>query len=264
MRGILRMIPSSYGGNYSPLTDAWIVATSESDTTIISALRTFEEGLVLNSFVARLLAVYPFVGGNSTKHAFNFMDTANFQLTYFGGITHNANGFNPNGSTGYAKTGIIPSANMNGVTNSFGFYSRTSIAQFSVDIGSTQVHHTGSVVFTKDTDNLTYYSNNDIYGSSGNLSDTLGLISFTRNSSTVKKVFRRGVVNFTKNPATQEIVSTFEFFISADNNAGYPARCFSTRNLSFVYFATASFTDAEMLTFSNLVQELQTALNRQV
>jgi len=38
MRGILRMIPSSYGGSYNPLTTAWITTTGESDGTIIGAL----------------------------------------------------------------------------------------------------------------------------------------------------------------------------------------------------------------------------------
>jgi len=260
MRGILRMIPSSYGVA-TPLTDAWIVATSESDTTIISALRTFEDGLISNSFINRLVAVYPFVGGNASKHSYNFMNTANFQLTFFGGITHNANGFNPNGSTGYAKTGVIPSVNMNGSTNSFGFYSRTSISQDSVDVGTSTAWPSGSLIFTKWSNGVTYYGNNDVYADNGYvLTDTLGLISLTRNSSTVKKIFRRGtLVNTTTQSQTS--LSSVEFHVGGVNAAN---PYLSTRNLSFVYFANESFTDAEMLIFSDLIHALQTTLSRQV
>ena len=262
MRGILRMIPASYGVA-TPLTDAWIVATSESDTTIISALRTFEEGLVLNSFVSRLLAVYPLVGGNSTKHAFNFMNTANFQLTFFGGITHNSNGYTPNGSTGYAKTGITPATHLPLAENSFGVYSRTSPASDGYDISSRNGNR-GINLASKWTDGSTYYdSNDDVVGGAGNfLANTLGLISVNRPNISVKKLFKNGALMSTH--GIQAVSGNPPEIHLSVRNINLVLDFYSVRNLSFVYFATASFSDSEMLTFYNLVQTLQTSLSRQV
>ena len=256
------MIPSSYGGNYSPLTTNWINATGESNPTILNALNTFEDGLITNSFVSRLLAVYPLVGGNSTKHAFNFMNTSSFALTFFGGITHNANGYTPNGSTGYAKPGITPQTHLPLAENSFGFYSRTNGASNSYDISSRSGNN-GMNLATKWNDNNTYYSSNDdvVAGAGNHLPNTLKLISVNRVAG-VKKLFQNGVLMSSHTIATTSAVVP-EIHISAQIQNG-AINAYSTRNLSFVYFATASFSDSEMLTFSNLVQQLQTSLNRQV
>ena len=63
---------------YNPLTLAWIAATLETDTTILNALNTFEQGLIDNSLTTKFNAIYPFVGGDSTKHRYNFINTANY------------------------------------------------------------------------------------------------------------------------------------------------------------------------------------------
>ena len=56
--------------SYLPLTTAWIAETGETDTTIKNALNTFEQGLIDNSLSSKLLAVYPMVGGDATKHKY--------------------------------------------------------------------------------------------------------------------------------------------------------------------------------------------------
>jgi hypothetical protein len=68
---------------YLPLTTAWIAATSETNTTILNALNTFEAGLIANSLTGKFNALYPFVGGTSGKHSLNFIDTTTFQISFF-------------------------------------------------------------------------------------------------------------------------------------------------------------------------------------
>jgi hypothetical protein len=53
----------------------------------------------------RFVAVYPFIGGTAATHALNLVST-NYALSFTGGITHDANGYTSDGTTGWADTGI--------------------------------------------------------------------------------------------------------------------------------------------------------------
>lgn len=111
---------------YLLLTTAWIAATGESDTTILNALNTFETDLIANSMSGDLIAYYPMVGGNATKHAFNFMNTSLYNLSFVGGWTHSATGALPNGTNAYANTGINGNSVLNPNNTHVSFYSRTN------------------------------------------------------------------------------------------------------------------------------------------
>ena len=54
--------------------------------------------------VSKFTAVYPFVGESAVPHAFDLM--GNYDITWSGGLTHNAQGVTGNGSTGYGDTGF--------------------------------------------------------------------------------------------------------------------------------------------------------------
>ena len=113
---------------YLPLTTAWIAATLETDTTILNALNTFEAGLIANSLTTKFNAIYPMVGGTSGKHAFNFMNTSLYSLTFNGGWTHSATGALPNGTNANADTGINANTILTVNNNHLSFYSRSNTA----------------------------------------------------------------------------------------------------------------------------------------
>ena len=113
---------------YLPLTTAWIAATLETDTTILNALNTFEASLIANSMSSDLIAYYPMVGGSSTKHSYNFMNTSLYQLTFNGFWTHASTGALPNGTNAYANTGINASTVFTQNDNHASFYSSTNAA----------------------------------------------------------------------------------------------------------------------------------------
>ena len=114
---------------YLPLTTAWIAATSETDTTILNALNTFEASLIANGMNSGdLIAYYPMVGATQTKHSFNFINTALYQLTFFSVWTHTSNGALPFGTNSYASTGINASTVLTQNNNHVSFYSRTNAA----------------------------------------------------------------------------------------------------------------------------------------
>ena len=125
-RRLIYIKPS--GSAYNLLTTAWIAATGETDTTILNALNTFEGTLISNSLTSLITAYYPMVGGTSTKHAFNFMNTSLYNLTFNGWWTHSATGALPNGTNAYANTGLNASTVLTQNNNHIGFYSRTNTA----------------------------------------------------------------------------------------------------------------------------------------
>ena len=266
MRGILRMIPASYGGSYNPLTAAWITATGESDVTILNGLNTFEAGLISNNFISRLPIVYPIVGGTSAKHSLNFMNTATYQITFQGGFVHNSNGWTGNGTNAIANTGanaitVTPRDN-----NSYGFYSRTNSVQAASDISAADTSFHGNEILTKFPDNNTYWPNSEyvLTGNGNLLTTTLGLISNVRTTANEKKLYQGSTLKSTS--ATSTVINNNAiYYLSARGYDGvYPSAYFSSRNLSFIYFANISFSDAEITIFNNLVQALQTSLSRQV
>jgi hypothetical protein len=129
---------------YLPLTTAWITATGETDTTILNALNTFEASLIANGMSSDLIAYYPMVGGDSTKHSYNFMNTALYNLSFSGGWTHASTGALPNGTNAFANTGINASSVLTQNDSHLGFYSRTNSAvapRVSIGAGAASRFH---------------------------------------------------------------------------------------------------------------------------
>lgn len=53
---------------------------------------------------SKFAAIYPFLGGSAATHALDALE--NYDITWSGTVTHDANGSAGNGSTGYGDTGI--------------------------------------------------------------------------------------------------------------------------------------------------------------
>lgn len=82
-------------------------------------------------------AVYPIIGGNATSHSFNFLNPAQFQITWYGTITHTISGVKGDGTTGYGDTGMP--ANMFTITSgvSAGIYvNDQTTLRMSAELGS--------------------------------------------------------------------------------------------------------------------------------
>jgi len=110
--GSLSTIMLGSGESYDVDAQAFIDATGITDTTQKDATNTLVLSLKSNSLWTKMSALYPFVGGTATTHKFNLknpLDTdAAFRLAFSGGLTHDASGILPNGSTGYADTFFNP------------------------------------------------------------------------------------------------------------------------------------------------------------
>jgi hypothetical protein len=263
------VIRNNSGGGYTARTTAFATATGITDTTILGALNTFDLGLISNSLDTKMKAVYPFVGSTSTTQKFNFMDArdldAAFRLQFNGGWVFSSTGALPNGTNAYANTYLTPSTS--GLiynNNHLSFYSRTSNARDLFDMGS--------MTDASATDVLSLWARRT--------SDTAGYDSgnFAQNRLTATNIDAKGFYLNSANPSTSNIfkngitlgskaltassISTVNTFIGAFNQ-GNSVTYYSNRECLFSSIGNG-ITNAEALTFYNLVQAMQVSLARNV
>jgi len=92
-----------------PDAQAFINAASITDATQKSAINTLVKSLKTAGIWTKCNAIYPFVGGNASAHSYNLKNTAQYQITFVGGVTHSVNGIQGNGTNGYANTNLLGS-----------------------------------------------------------------------------------------------------------------------------------------------------------
>ena len=271
-----RLIYIKPAAGYLPLTTAWIAATSETDTTILNALNTFEAGLIANSLTGKFNALYPFVGGTSGKHAFNFINTSLYNLTFNGGWTHSANGALPNGTNANADTGINANTVLTVNNNHISFYSRSNTPvgvspNFKVSIGAysaatntrtfllyLKVNGTGNAIYS----NASSFSNQFPQGAStdsrgwfiGNkASNAIGGLTVSRNATSL------GANTIAP---TVTLYPSANIFISGNSTVGLPVQ-WDDKECAMATIGT-SLSSGEISTLYTLIQAFQTSLSRQV
>lgn len=251
--------PYSFGtATYLPLTTAWKAATGETSTTILNALNTFEAGLIANSLTGKFNALYPFVGGTNTKHAFNFMNTSTFALSFNGGWTHSANGALPNGTNAYANTGITPSTTLSLNDTHFSAYLRNN-TNAGADIGC-QSTGTAIELDSRNVGNFRGIANNLTFATVAN-TDSRGWFTVSRTTSTLLTTYKNGASS-----ATSAAVSisrpTTNLFLAARNNNG-TTESYTARELAFASVGSG-LSSGDASTLYTLIQAMQTSLSRQV
>jgi hypothetical protein len=255
-------------------TSAFLTASAISDATIRGGLNTFDIGLIANSLDTKMRAVYPFVGGTSSTHRWNFMDArdldAAFRLAFSGTITHSANGAQGNGVNGYADSFFI--ANNNGLSvnnNHLSLYSRTSAASTGTqfyEMGSGSLDATTSLtsMFTRRSNNLAGYDSGFFVNNRSSYTslDGSGFYVGKVNNDLTSKLFRNGVQVATKVITSQAGLSSFKNYVLGFNEENSNIY-YSSKQIAFASMGTG-LSDAEASTFYNLIQALQTTLGRQV
>lgn len=255
--GLINSMKKSAG--YNPLTTAWITATGETDTIILSALNNFETEITAIG-LSKFYYLYPMVGGTSTKHSYNFINTAQYPITWFGGVTHNSNGYTPNGTTGYGNTTFNPLTV--GITKTdFGvtMYSRTaSIAGNQSHVGATDggssqillLELSGSwAVAAYDTSGFSWVDG----------TTRKGMFTIVRDGATSQKFYKNGTFDRSASTTTTANINN-PIFLGARNSGG-TASLFSASNIALqVCHKALSAADLAALNTANT--NFQTALGR--
>lgn len=254
--------------SYDSDAQAYFTASGITDTTIKNAVNTLVLSLKSNGLWAKGKLINPVAGGTATTHKFNLKDPrdldAAYRLTFFGTVTHTANGMQGNGSTGYANSFLNPNTvyPTTGLM-SIGIYSRTDVAATTVDIGALSGATNYIQIFPRFSSQFYGQVNaNNITAVTPN-TDSRGWFFASRTGAT-NTFIQKNLTEVAFSGGTQGLgmVNNNIFVMAQSNTSGNPS-LYSTRQIAFVWIGDAlSTTEAD--TLYNIIQAYQTALSRQL
>jgi len=277
--GQARIRGNSSGGaaaSFDADAQTFITNASISDSTQQNALNDLVLDLKAANIWTKMKALYPMIGGTAASHLVNLKTPGTFNLTFYGGWTHSASGATPNGTDGYADTGLIPNSHLTSNNHHLSFYSRTNnstagyeLACQSIQASSTQYgymslsarYNTGKSYHQQQTQNANVIEPTE--------ANSLGFFNGTRTSSTSFKAFKNGALRGT-NTATASVIGSYlpvnSLYLSAynlNNNGAISTLLYSNRQCAFASIGDG-LTDLESQLFYQIVEKYQKALSRNV
>jgi hypothetical protein len=258
------------GSALDPDAQAFITAAAITDPTQQGAINTLVIDLKGYSIWSKMKALYPFVTDKTveadikSQMKFNLKDPrdldAAFRLTWNGGGSWTANGYQPNGIDGYADTFIIPNTNLSLDSTHLSYYSRTNITGPQVDMGVTETSAACYLLYNYN--NLAFKAINRLESAGGSTyTPTTGFLIGSRNSSTTEKYYHKGTLINTLT-ISSALRSTYKMFLGAYSNANV-ASGYSSKQTAFASIGDG-LNDTEAANFYTAVQAFQTTLNRQI
>ena len=266
----------SVGGRLLYTSDAqYDVAASRFFDTIIArgGSLTSNEKTAINVYVIAAKGVdgwwddthadYPMVGGTVISCAVNLRNPGTFDLTFVNTVAGDftSTGFNPDGITKYAKTGLIPSTDLTQNSASLEYYSRTNVTENAYEIGVfPDVPNNRLSMSIKWSDGNAYFS-----GNSGEVpvtnSNSSGSIILSRTAAAVFMAYRNGSVILNSTLASTGL-SNLEVYIGALNNKGVTSQYSSKECAGAGTYK--GLTTAQSLAQYTARQAMNTRLNREV
>jgi len=246
-----------------PDAQAFITAASITDTTQQSAINQLVVDLKGYSIWSKFSAIYPFVGGTATKHSYNLKNTAQYQITWSGGLTHSLTGVLPNGTNGYGSTGFFFDSTT-ALSSHISTYIRTNSTTLACEIGSGNSSGSDECFIVR---NGSTYLNNQCSGQAQRINpsvaDARGLILNSRRANNDWETYKNGSslgTNTANNTYTGG--SSYSLALFRRNGVG-TNDLYSAKETAFASIGTG-LTDTEVANFYTAVQAFQTALNRNI
>ena len=263
-RGVQAAQSFYYNSAYSNEANTYLYSTQITGTNQVSAINTLINGLKANNLWSKMKAVYPFVTDKTLQSdmaaqmKFNLVNPqdsdAAFRLAFSGGWTYSTNGAQPNGTNGYADTKFNLSTNFGTREQSYSLYTQASNSNANVLAGVTD--GSSPTQFYNGTGQFNILST--LYAKGSSFSN--GCILMTSTLSAIS-AFEKAIKIGTTSGSTYSAVN-YNYYIGARNNAG-TSDFFADRRYSFAHIGN-TLTDAEAILFSQLIQQFQTDLSRQV
>ena len=241
---------------------AFVTNANIDDQVQANAINDLVIGMKADGTWSKMKAIYPFVGGTATSHSFNLKDTSVHQITWFGGLTHDANGVTPNGTNGYGNLNFNPRTHL-GTQSSMGTYCRVNnTSSGKVDYGSSNLDGFQNACLIASFGNLIYFQNigsgNDITTPNAT---TNAFFHTGLDTSNNLFAFKNSTLLLSKTPAVIGTPPNVNTTLFAFNAGG--VNSFSPRPSSF-FFAASGTTQADNTSIYSRIQAFQTTLNRQV
>jgi len=254
---------------YDTDASAFFTAAGITDTTQKNAVNQLVLDLKAASLWTKMAAVYPFVGGTASTHKWNLKNPADtngaYRIVWSGTVTHSANGFAGDGSTGYGNTFYNPSGITAG-SFSFGYYSRDAASLTTgspVEMGCKQ-YPAYAILQSRTSDSNTGIIGDFTNGAvtaTGNAGDRLQAVSMTATNARVR--YRDGTSLASSTTSDTTTPPSLNMYIGAENNSGVAADAFSTRTIAFAYISSG-LNGTEMTALKTAVNAFETTLGRNV
>jgi hypothetical protein len=263
---LLTSVNAASGGYTISDSDAqaFVTAAGITDNTQKQAIDELVQDLKAASIWTKMTALYPFVGGDATKHSYNLKTPGSYQITWNGTVTHDANGVTGNGSTGYGDTGLNFASVLTLNDVHYSVYSRTTGDTNSrIEIGAhgtTTANTTG--LGLREGGFATVYIGSSSQEARLTNADGQGFYVGSRTSSTVLEIYKNGSSLNTLTSANSGTAPSTNVGICARKTSG-GAALHSNRNLAFASIGSG-LTDTEAANFTTAVETFQDALARGV
>ena len=257
---------NSGGVSFDAAAIAFFTAAGITDATQKSAINTLVTDLKSSTYgnlwtnVFTGMPIHPFVGGTAGSNAVNLRNPGTNDITFSGGWTHSTSGARPNGTTGFASDGFLPSVGQTLNNCGFSLYSGTNNTTSGFDIGCTDgvrqsrlAGYFSGIIPLADISGVnvqTGGTRSDGFFSIVNVSHVLD-ISY-QNGAEIKRTAGGGPVG----------LPTVAMYYGAFNNNGTAAN-FSNRSIRFGAKHT-SLTAQQAADLYTIVQRFQTTLGRNV
>lgn len=233
------------------VTNAGIV-----DQVEANAVNNLVIGLKADGLWSKMKAVYPFVGSSATSNSYNLKNTAQFQITWNGGVTHSSTGVTFNGTNGFGNTGLNDSTILNIDNKHISMYQRNILVSF-----------TGSSMGISNSNRFYLNFANENYSTLGMSQSPFavqtpqrGMFVMSKTANGSFKYFQNALTPVTKTGTNN--AQNLNYFIGASNNAG-SGFDYTSANLAFVSIGDG-LTDTDATNLNTKITTFQTTLNRQV
>lgn len=247
---------------FDPDAEAFFLAAGITDETQKDAVNTLVVDLKAESLWDKMTALYPFVGGTADSHSFNLVDPALYQITWSGGIVHDANGVTGNGTTGFGDTNL-PRTDLPLVLTHLAAYIHTVTpgVDFHGVIGVDD-EGAGSTQWTNLFHSAGHSFENNSTGTAVSFGINPGMVIGSR-SATDDQILDAAEVTFTSAAAAAPAANlALDLFVLALNRAG-TAIIHATDTFALIS-AGDELSLAEALAYRTIVNTYQTALGRNV
>lgn len=255
------------GTGFDADAEAFFTAAGITDSTQKNAINDLVVSLKNNSLWTKMTAIYPMVGGSASSHAVNLKSPGTYNLTFYGGWTHDANGITGNGTTGYADTGLNAQSVLSINNVHISIYSRTQTPNtlnqpMRANDGTNDLQVSPNVNFPGFGRVAT--GGGDF--SAGNINqattDARGNYISSRTSSTLLTFYNGATSLGTNTSSGTWTLPNRTIYLGAANASGSAAN-YSNINIAFATIGQGlSGTDAS--NFASAVTTYQTALSRNV
>jgi hypothetical protein len=232
-------------------------------STVSAATQTLFTSLWSNSLNTKMIAMYPFLGGNSSGCKFNAIDPQDtngaYRLLFNGGVTFNASGVTFNGNNGYANT-YLSGNTITPNDNHLSVYMRDNTAINTKTYLGYGEGSTNFLISNGGDNNYHYYYGLDTAGIVSTTSATTsGLNLITTTGQSFQNLYRNGSVVLSNSGATTGSTNQ-EVVIGALNNAGSIQQYYGNE----YRFVTIGYglSEAQQSTLSSIINTFQTTLGR--